>query len=595
MECAPCAPCSAEKTWWEVLCDDAELPLHVVATSARTVRASYRLPPDARSSSSSPIQRLRYELERLAERPPKGLEHLALGSSPTQMLDVDDRVVDAPPHGPPWAVLATISVPEACPYHSSDGVRLRLLVDAAHPLTPPEVHFEQVLPHFLIDDEGGMPSLFYQLLANKAVECTRAMALIATQGDVTAAAAAARRQPRFSLRSAIVLARRALLAPLHPCANCSAAYASLGSYQRERFASMAAYARQCSHPELFSVPRTAEFPHEWLAPPLREVLNRHVHGGEANRHALSKLLAQPAPGVFVFPLFTLAFCDMLLAELDAYDASGLPTTRPNSMNRYGLILNDIGLEPLIDSLVATVFRHIGRVCFPIEGGSLDRHHTFIVRYSADKDAGLDMHTDNSEVTFNVCLGRDFRAAGLTFCGEMGAPEHRHFSHRHEHSVGNCVVHLGRRRHGADDITEGERVNLIVWCHNRAYRASSAYLDLQQQRTFSREDGPPDPVCLSYTHDRDYYDFGGESRAAHAHMTRRAWVPPPFAKHDATGSERRVRRRSTGAEGTDLRELRDVMGRVADGLVQRDEMGTAAEQHVDDDSAMEDEQGSEMDE
>ena len=79
-------------------------------------------------------------------------------------------------------------------------------------------------------------------------------------------------------------------------------------------------------------------------------------------------------------------------------------------------------------------------------------------------------------------------------------------------------------------------------------------------------------------DRDYYDFGGESKSAHAHMTRRAWVPPSFAKHDATG-ERRVRRRFTGAEATDLLEVREVMGRVADGLVQRDEMSTAAEQHV----------------
>ena len=36
-----------------------------------------------------------------------------------------------------------------------------------------------------------------------------------------------------------------------------------------------------------------------------------------------------------------------------------------------------------------------------------------------KDLGLDMHTDNSDITFNVCLGRDFDGAGLTFCGHMG--------------------------------------------------------------------------------------------------------------------------------------------------------------------------------
>jgi hypothetical protein len=29
--------------------------------------------------------------------------------------------------------------------------------------------------------------------------------------------------------------------------------------------------------------------------------------------------------------------------------------------------------------------------------------------------------DDSDVTLNVCLGREFEGAGLTFCGSMGAP------------------------------------------------------------------------------------------------------------------------------------------------------------------------------
>ena len=36
----------------------------------------------------------------------------------------------------------------------------------------------------------------------------------------------------------------------------------------------------------------------------------------------------------------------------------------------------------------------------------------------------DMHTDDSDVTFNVCLGKDFKGAGLQFCGNQGAPDHR---------------------------------------------------------------------------------------------------------------------------------------------------------------------------
>ena len=117
-----------------------------------------------------------------------------------------------------------------------------------------------------------------------------------------------------------------------------------------------------------------------------------------------------------------------------------------------------------------------------------------------------MHVDNSDVTFNVCLGKEFTGAGLAFCGYMGEPAHRHLSHTYTHRKGRCVVHLGRRRHGADDIASGERMNLIIWNHNLAYRASRASVGLQRQRAYAREAGPPDLQCLSYTHDRDYLEY-----------------------------------------------------------------------------------------
>lgn len=93
---------------------------------------------------------------------------------------------------------------------------------------------------------------------------------------------------------------------------------------------------------------------------------------------------------------------------------------------------------------------------------------------ADEDKGLDMHTDDSDVTLNICLGREgFEASGLTFCGKMGKPDHRHFSHQYRHEIGRAVVHLGQQRHGADDITTGERNNLIIWNHNLGYRQVGA--------------------------------------------------------------------------------------------------------------------------
>ena len=48
-------------------------------------------------------------------------------------------------------------------------------------------------------------------------------------------------------------------------------------------------------------------------------------------------------------------CEMLLDEADGYNSSGLPASRPNSMNKYGLVLNEIGLESLFDSLLHRYF------------------------------------------------------------------------------------------------------------------------------------------------------------------------------------------------------------------------------------------------
>ena len=54
--------------------------------------------------------------------------------------------------------------------------------------------------------------------------------------------------------------------------------------------------------------------------------------------------------------------------------------------------------------------------------------------------------------------------------------------------------------GADDIASGERQNLVIWSTNLKYRRSKRF---RTDQSFREEAAPPDPRCLSYTHDRDY--------------------------------------------------------------------------------------------
>ena len=72
-----------------------------------------------------------------------------------------------------------------------------------------------------------------------------------------------------------------------------------------------------------------------------------------------------------------------------------------------LICQAIQKDP---SLAELVLQKVAERLFPREGASLDRHHSFVVQYEEGKDLGLDMHVDNSDVTFNVCLGREFTGA-----------------------------------------------------------------------------------------------------------------------------------------------------------------------------------------
>ena len=238
--------------------------------------------------------------------------------------------------------------------------------------------------------------------------------------------------------------------------------------------------------------------------------------------AARSLCKEVAPGVYTFPLFSEEYCDALIAEVEHFQNSGLPVRRPNSMNNYGVIVNEIGMEAMIDALQRQVIGPVSEALFPAQGGgALDGHHAFIVQYKQGEDLGLDMHTDDSDVTFNVCLGKEgFTGAGLSFCGMLGGPAHRKLSLVYQHVKGRCVVHLGAQRHGADDIQSGERLNLIVWNHSTLYRSTDAY----KWRDVPEETEPPSVECVSYTHDKDYAQYKtyppGKERFA-----KTAWYPP----------------------------------------------------------------------
>jgi hypothetical protein len=214
----------------------------------------------------------------------------------------------------------------------------------------------------------------------------------------------------------------------------------------------------------------------------------------ADPDRLAALATEVHPDLWALRVLNPAWCEGLRAELALHAAwaraSGVVFQPPNSMNRYGLVLDSttddddkrvdargpvrgpaqlLPLAPLREALGPLAAR-----LFP-ELGPLDSHHGFVVHYAMDGDRALGFHADDAEVTLNLCLGGGFEGGDLWFEGRRCAQHHDHPAHpgepfRWQHQPGVALLHAGGHRHGAHSITRGERQNLILWMRAGALRA-----------------------------------------------------------------------------------------------------------------------------
>lgn len=461
--------------------------------------------------------KLKAEAAALDQDPPAFLTFLSAPVPAPCVNGVDGDVLPPPDDGRdgPWIIDARIRGPPDGAYDQEMSVRL--CIPADYPDYLPRVRFRSLIHHPVVHDgddqqhhrRTGHP--FYQevlrrLRASKETDA----------------------QPS-ALAVSVGVLYDMLKRPL-PGVDASS-WESAVKQNDERRTVIRQYGKIMEHPELYD--DKVGWQPGWLHPALVSAC-QSKGAGEAER-AIKDLVTEISPGVYAFEMFSHTFCELFLKELDNFYASGLPARRPNSMNNYGVVLNDIGWEPMVERLQQEILQPIAGIFFPEEAACFDSHHTFIVRYRAEEDKGLDMHIDDSDVTFNICLGREFTGCGLVFCGMNGAQDHRKVSHIYQHKIGRCIMHLGRKRHGADDISTGERLNLIVWNHSVAWRSSA------KSKTESvKESGPPDQKCLSWTHDRDYGVFK-DYPPGRENFKGRGWCPPRHAEYDGFRADSAVER------------------------------------------------------
>eukprot|EP00928_Gymnodinium_smaydae_P028959 TRINITY_DN21947_c0_g2_i1.p1 TRINITY_DN21947_c0_g2~~TRINITY_DN21947_c0_g2_i1.p1 ORF type:complete len:397 (+),score=94.68 TRINITY_DN21947_c0_g2_i1:59-1249(+) len=228
------------------------------------------------------------------------------------------------------------------------------------------------------------------------------------------------------------------------------------------------------HPAVFQLDRA-----EFLAPGFRDVVSTlgrccedEVRAGISELKAKG-LLTKIGNGLWSFPVLTDSFCDKLEEELRHFLASGLPHAAPNTMNRFGVILAELGLCPgLLDPFVRDYVDVLAATLLPDHTLGLDSYRAFTVLYDVetDGDRELAMHYDNAEVTLNINIGGSWEGGQVAFYGLATDPETDTATPIDVTLPrGHGVLHAGMELHQARPITAGRRHNLIIWCRSSGVR------------------------------------------------------------------------------------------------------------------------------
>lgn len=162
------------------------------------------------------------------------------------------------------------------------------------------------------------------------------------------------------------------------------------------------------------------------------------------------------------------------AYIDAASNAGIPTRRPNGMNRYGLILDPStegavmieGLDKFYQNLVNEYIRPLGRLFFPeyMQPADDAESYAFTIRYKEGEDVQLREHSDASLITMNINLNIPSRQNETNYEGSIlyFVDEETGEHHEVKFQAGMAVLHRGMIRHAAQPIVQGERTNLVVW-------------------------------------------------------------------------------------------------------------------------------------
>lgn len=189
---------------------------------------------------------------------------------------------------------------------------------------------------------------------------------------------------------------------------------------------------------------------------------------------LTAWMDEVVPDVFGFPLLSKGFCKELCEYMKAIGGALATTTPPLQRTSVVRNLDLIGLAWLNDLMFALVLKPLTKHLFASSeaAGELDWRNGYVASYAATPSPAtprerLVMHTDDSEVTMNVCLGEDgFGGGDVEFYGLRGESPQPASPDVYEPVVGRAILHAGRHFHSVTTVTgDRNRYAWILWARS----------------------------------------------------------------------------------------------------------------------------------
>jgi hypothetical protein len=176
--------------------------------------------------------------------------------------------------------------------------------------------------------------------------------------------------------------------------------------------------------------------------------------------------------VYSFPLLAPSFCSKLQQFVRKIMEELETNPEFQHLNRGVRDLDNLGLGWINDLLLHLVVRPIARHIYQETDilGDLDWRQGYVAAYAASPSPSkprqrLVPHTDDSEVTLNICIGDVFDGGLLNFWGIRGTDQGGTLLGEYHPEVGRALLHSGRHLHEVTEVTSGNRFAFILWARS----------------------------------------------------------------------------------------------------------------------------------